>query len=41
LILGPEFVPGDYALQVVVTDNLAKRKNALAVRSIEFAVSSQ
>jgi hypothetical protein len=41
LILGPKFVPGDYALQVVVTDNLAKNKNALAVQSIDFALSSQ
>ena len=38
--LGPRFVPGDYALQIVVTDNLAKKKNAMAAQSIDFAVAS-
>ena len=40
MMLGPRFVPGDYALQVVVTDNLAKRKTAMAAQSIDFAVAS-
>lgn len=41
MVLGPKFLPGDYALQVIVTDNLAKRKNAVAFQSIDFEVSPQ
>ena len=40
MVLGPKFIPGDYALQVVVTDNLAKKKNATAYQSIDFSVAN-
>jgi hypothetical protein len=40
MMLGPRFVPGDYALQVVVTDNLAKKKHSIAFQSIDFAVAA-
>lgn len=40
LMLGPRFVPGDYALQVVVIDNLAKKKNAMAFQSTDFAIAA-
>ena len=40
LTLSSRFPPGDYALQVVVTDNLAKKKNAFAFQSIDFSIAS-
>jgi len=40
MVLGPKFIPGDYALQVVVTDNLVKKKNATAYQSIDFSVAN-
>lgn len=40
LQLGPKFAPGDYALQVVVIDNLAKKKYAMASQWIDFEVES-
>jgi hypothetical protein len=30
--------PGDYALQVIVTDTLAKEKNRLAAQSMTFEI---
>ncbi|HYM77254.1 MAG TPA: VWA domain-containing protein [Candidatus Dormibacteraeota bacterium] len=41
MVLSSKFLPGDYALQVVVTDNLAKKKNAIASQSIDFTVDAQ
>jgi hypothetical protein len=41
MFLSSKFLPGDYALQVVVTDNLAKKKNAVAFQSIDFTVDAQ
>jgi len=38
--IGAKFPPGDYALQVVVRDNLAKKKYAMASQWIDFAVES-
>ena len=38
--LSSRFVPGDYALQVVVTDNLAKKKHAIAFQSVDFAIEA-
>jgi hypothetical protein len=40
LTLSSRFGPGDYALQVVVTDNLAKKKNSIVFQSIDFSVAS-
>ena len=40
MLPGQKFVPGEYALQVVVTDNLAKRKYATASQWIDFEVDS-
>jgi VWFA-related protein len=38
LRLGPEFAPGDYVLQVVVTDNLARQKQNIISQWIDFEV---
>lgn len=38
ILLGPRFVPGDYALQVIVTDTLAKKNKAVAFQSVDFSV---
>ena len=38
--LGEKFAPGDYTLQVVVTDNEAKKKYAMASQWIDFDVVS-
>ena len=38
--LGTKFPPGDYALQIVVRDNLAKKKHAMAAQWIDFEVES-
>jgi len=40
LTLGAKFPPGDYALQIVVTDNLAKKKHKMASQWIDFEVES-
>jgi len=40
MFLSSRFVPGDYALQVVVTDNLAKKKHAIAFQSIDFEIEA-
>ena len=37
-MLGPEMPPGDYVLQVVVTDALAGKKRATATQAIDFQV---
>ncbi|MEP7036734.1 MAG: hypothetical protein ABI891_00175 [Acidobacteriota bacterium] len=36
--LGTDLQPGDYALQIIVSDNLAKSKNQIASQSIDFAI---
>jgi len=38
LQVGTEFPPGEYVLQVVVTDGLAKEKQQIASQWIEFEV---
>jgi VWFA-related protein len=38
LALGSEMVPGDYVLQVTITDNLAKAKNKSAVQFVQFEI---
>ncbi len=38
LRLGPDFPVGDYVLQIVVTDNLAKEKQRVATQWIDFEV---
>jgi VWFA-related protein len=38
LKLGPEFLPGDYVLQVVITDNLGKQKQNIISQWIDFEV---
>ncbi len=38
LSLGNEMKPGDYVLQVVVTDNLAKKKQQIAAQFIQFEI---
>jgi hypothetical protein len=37
-VLGPEMPPGDYVLQVVVTDALAKKAQGLVTQAIDFEV---
>jgi len=37
-VLGPEMPPGDYVLQVIVTDGLAGKKNAMVSQAVEFEV---
>lgn len=37
--LGRDFSPGNYVLQIVVTDGQAKEKNRIAVQSIDFEVT--
>jgi len=40
--LGAELIPGEYALQVIVTDNLAKEKKyRTATRWIDFDLVQQ
>jgi hypothetical protein len=36
--LGENLLPGDYVLQVIVTDGLAKEKRRLATQYIQFEV---
>ena len=36
--LGPEFEPGQYVLQVVVTDQLTKEKQSIATQWIDFEI---
>jgi VWFA-related protein len=38
LTIGNDLAPGDYVLQIVTTDNLAKEKNQIAAQSIDFEV---
>jgi hypothetical protein len=38
LTLGPDMVPGDYALQVTVTDKLAARQYSVASQWIDFEI---
>jgi hypothetical protein len=38
LQLGTKMVPGDYVLQVVVTDNAAKEKYHIATQWMDFEV---
>ena len=38
LQLGPEFEPGQYVLQVVVTDQLAKEKQQVAAQWVDFEI---
>ena len=37
-VLGPEMPPGDYVLQVVVTDALAKKASAMVAQAVDFEV---
>jgi hypothetical protein len=37
-VLGPEIPPGDYTLQIVVTDALAGKKHATATQAIDFEI---
>ena len=37
-MLGPEMPPGDYVLQVVVTDALAGKKRATATQAVDFQI---
>jgi hypothetical protein len=37
--LGPKMVPGDYVLQVAVTDKLAKPGHGMAVQAMDFEVA--
>jgi hypothetical protein len=36
--LGDKITPGDYVLQVIVTDKLAKEKYRMATQSMDFEV---
>ena len=36
--LGKNLLPGDYVLQVIVTDGLAKEKKRLATQYVQFEV---
>jgi hypothetical protein len=36
--LSPSLTPGDYVLQVIVTDSLAKEKNSIATQWIDFEI---
>lgn len=38
LAIGQQMVPGDYILQIIVTDPLAKRKNQIATQYVQFEV---
>ena len=38
LSLGSEMQAGDYVLQIVITDNLAKEKRRIATQFVEFEV---
>jgi hypothetical protein len=38
IALGTKMTPGDYVLQVAVTDKLAKSKHALAAEAMDFEV---
>ena len=38
LYLGPDLLPGDYVLQVVVIDNLAKNKYKLSTQWVQFEI---
>jgi len=38
LSLGPDLVPGDYALQVTVTDNAEPKHPAVASQWIDFQI---
>jgi hypothetical protein len=38
LALGSEMEPGDYVLQITITDNLAKAKQATAVQYVQFEI---
>jgi hypothetical protein len=37
-VLGPEMPPGDYVLQVIVTDALAGKKTAVVTQAVDFEV---
>lgn len=39
LNLGAEMLPGDYVLQIIVTDNLAKEKRKLGTQWVQFEVT--
>ena len=41
LRLGPELTPGEYVLQVIVTDKLAKEKYHTATQWMDFELSKQ
>ena len=38
LLFGSRMVPGDYVLQVIVTDKLAKEKNRVATQWQDFVI---
>ncbi len=38
LVLGTNMLPGDYLLQVTITDNLAKAKRATAIQFVQFEI---
>ena len=38
LRLGVELIPGEYVLQVIVTDQLANEKHRIATQSIDFEI---
>jgi VWFA-related protein len=38
ITLGTDLIPGEYVLQSIVTDKLAKQKNATAAQSVDFEI---
>jgi hypothetical protein len=38
LILGIDPVPGEYVLQIIVTDSLADKKYCVATQSMDFEI---
>ncbi len=38
LVLGSEMPPGEYVLQIIVTDNLAKGKGKITSQFIQFEI---
>jgi hypothetical protein len=38
--LGGKIAPGDYVLQVIVTDKLAKEKYRVATQSMDFEIQA-
>ena len=38
LVIGGKMLPGDYILQVIVTDSLAKAKQQIATQFVQFEI---